>query len=182
MCVTKKSSSRRTFTKNDKTVADEFSQFFSSLGKNTVAKITKLAKESNYTLGQSSFVPRTYPMSEQFTFKAVEYRQVQKVIVSMASGKAVRIDKIPILVIKDCLPAILSPLTSIINATFESDIFLMAWKVAEVIPILKNGDHEIPNNNRPISLLPVCERVAYNQFMSYLFACNRSFNIQTKWQ
>ena len=48
---------------------------FSAWEKNTVAKITKLAKESNYTLGQCSFVPRTYPLSEQFTFKAIEYRK-----------------------------------------------------------------------------------------------------------
>ena len=56
-------------------------------------------------------------------------------------GKAPGIDKIPIRVIKDCLPAILSALTSIINGTFESEIFPMAWKVADVIPnTLKNGD------------------------------------------
>jgi hypothetical protein len=37
---------------------------------------------------------------------------------------------------------------------------------------LKDGDHEIAGNNRPISLLPVlskiCERVALEQFSSYL--------------
>ena len=63
MCVPKKSASQRTFTKDGRTVADEFNQFFSAWEKNTVAKITKLAKESNYTLGQCSFVPRTYPLS-----------------------------------------------------------------------------------------------------------------------
>ena len=65
------------------------------------------------------------------------------------------------------MPAILPSLTSIINATFEFDTFPLAWKTAEVTPILKAGDHDIPNNNRPISLLPVlskvCERVAHNQ-------------------
>ena len=52
----------------------------------------------------------------------------------------------------------------------------MAWKIAEVIPILKTGDHEIPNN-RPISQLPflskVCERVAHNKLMSYLLPRDR---------
>ena len=47
-----------------------------------------------------------------------------------------------------------------------------AWKLAEVTPVLKSGDHEVPNNNRLISLLPVlskvCERVAFNQFTTYL--------------
>ena len=92
----------------------------------------------------------------------------------MASSKAPGIDKIPIRVIKDCLPAILPSLTSIINATFEFDTFPLAWKTAEVTPIPKVGDHNIPNNNRPISLLPVlskvCERVAHDQFTSYLLS------------
>ena len=99
---------------------------------------------------------------------------------SMASGKAHGTDKILIRVIKDCLPAILSPSTSIINATFESDIFPISWKIAEVIPILRTGDHEIRNNNRPISVLQVlsivCDRVAHDQLMSYLLPW-RSFNI-----
>ena len=41
-----------------------------------------------------------------------------------------------------------------------------------MIPVPKDIDYEIANNNRPISLLPVlskvCERVAYNQFTAYL--------------
>jgi len=51
------------------------------------------------------------------------------------------------------------------------------WKLAEVKPIPKEGDHEIANNNRPISLLPillkVCERVVHNQLMDYLTSKGR---------
>ena len=50
--------------------------------------------------------------------------------------------------------------------------FPEVWKTAEITPIPKQGNHELPNNNRPISLLPalskLCERVAYNQFVTYL--------------
>ena len=89
----------------------------------------------------------------------------------MATYKAHGIDKIPERVIKDCLPAILPSLTSIINASFTTNTFPDAWKLAEVTPVLKSDDHEVPNNNRPISLLPVlskvCERAAFNQFTTY---------------
>lgn len=41
----------------------------------------------------------------------------------------------------------------------------------------KQGDHDIANNDRPISLLPilskVCERVAHNQLMGYLTSKGR---------
>ena len=44
-------------------------------------------------------------------------------------------------------------------------------------PILKDGNHEEPNNNRPLSLLPilskVCERVALNQITPYLMSNER---------
>ena len=59
----------------------------------------------------------------------------------------------------------------IINATLRSAQFPFAWKVAEVTPILKDSDQEIPNNYRPISLLPLLskirERVAHDQLTSY---------------
>ena len=46
------------------------------------------------------------------------------------------------------------------------------WKIAEVSPILKEGDFEEAGNNRPTSLLPflskVCEKAALNQLIPYL--------------
>ena len=46
------------------------------------------------------------------------------------------------------------------------------WKTTEITPLPEQGNHGLPINNRPISLLPalpeVCERVAYNQFVTYL--------------
>ena len=90
----------------------------------------------------------------------------------MSTNKAPGIDKVPIRVIKDSLSGILPSITSIINATFQLSTFPSCWKIAEVTLILKDGDHEIPNNNRPISLLPVlskvCERAAHDQLVSYL--------------
>jgi len=151
--------------------------FFSCVGKSTINRIAKLAEESSYTLNQCLFIPRIYPLSEQFTLNAVKCKQVQKIVTSMASGKAAGVDKTPIHVIKNRLPAILPSLMSIINATFEFDTFPLAWKTAEVTSIPKFGDHDIPNNNRPISLLPVlskvCERVAHNQLTSYLLSRGR---------
>ena len=88
-------------------------------------------------------------------------------------SKAPGHDKIPIRVIKDSLPAVLSPITSIVNASLCSTCqFPSTWKKAEVLPVLKEGDHEEAENNRPISLLPVlskvCERSALIQLMPYL--------------
>jgi hypothetical protein len=75
-------------------------------------------------------------------------------------------------IIKDCLPVILGPLTDIINNSFTTSVFPESWKIAEIIPLLKEVDHEVAANNRPLSMLKVlskiCEKVALNQFSGFL--------------
>ena len=62
--------------------------------------------------------------------------------------------KVPMAVIKDALPCILPALTDIVNHSLLSSIFPASWKILEVVPFPKDGDHELANNNRPVSLLP----------------------------
>jgi len=50
-------------------------------------------------------------------------------------------------------------------------------ETAEVTPILKCGDPDVPNNYRPISLLPIVsnitERLVHGQLMKYLIRNNK---------
>lgn len=89
----------------------------------------------------------------------------------MPSNKAPGKDEVSTRVIKDCLPVILGPLSNI-NRLLTSSMFPEAWKEAEVIPLLKEGDHEVAFNNRPLSLLTflskVWEKVALSQFSTLL--------------
>ena len=91
----------------------------------------------------------------------------------MPTNKAPGKDKVNMCIIKDCLPVILGPLTDIINASLTSSEFPQSWKKAEVIPLIKEGDHELPSNNRPLSLLivvsKICEKVVLRQFTTSLF-------------
>ena len=109
---------------------------------------------------------------EKFRFHPVSYDVVRKIVNLCPSNKAPGPDKVPMSLIKDALPFILQPLTNIINSSFRECMFPSAWKSSEVIPLLKEGDHEIANNNRPISLLPtvskICERVALDQLTDYM--------------
>ena len=73
---------------------------------------------------------------------------------------------------KDAVPAILPTLTEIINRSLLISVFPSPWKESEVVPIPKDeGDPEIPNENRPVSLLltlsKICEQVVLNQFTEY---------------
>ena len=71
-CIPKKSASRKAYSKDDKVVADEFNEFFTSIGQTTVGKIKSLAEQSNYDITKPSFVPRCHPLAQQFSFGTVE--------------------------------------------------------------------------------------------------------------
>ena len=102
---------------------------------------------------------------------------VQKVILDKPANKAPGFDKVSISVVKDCLDHILPTLTDLINHSFSSSVFPRAWKKDEVVPHRKEGDHEVANNNCPVSLLPVlskvAERIAMRQFNDYLTLHNQ---------
>ena len=63
-------------------------------------------------------------------------------------------------------------ISRLVNNSFKMAALPKAWKVAEVIPVPKEGNSEEPANNRPISLLPilskVSERLAHKQFVEFL--------------
>ena len=55
----------------EKIVANDFNDFFCSVGQNTVKEIHSLAKEFNNDLNRSPFVPKIFPLVDQFTFHVV---------------------------------------------------------------------------------------------------------------
>ena len=163
-------SGRPNFTKDTDTLANEFNRFFISVGQKAADDSAELARLHDLQTTPVYLGPTH--CDELFDFKAITSEDVRKVIMAMSSNKAPGYDRIPVFVIKDCLSYILPALTVLINSSFSNSVFPKAWKKSEVVPHLKDGDHEIPSNNRPISLLhvlsKVTEKIALNQFTEYL--------------
>ena len=151
------------YTRGQKVVADEFNQYFTSLGRNAAEEVRRIAEDNNIDLISPLSTAILYSTSELFNFKPVTCTEVQRIILSMPSNKSPGLDKTSLRVIQDSLPVILGPLTDIINRSLTSSTFPDAWKSAQLIPLLKEGDHQLASQNRPLSLLVVasktCERV-----------------------
>ena len=175
-CVPRKDVSQPEYTKDLSILANEFNAYFTSVG-GTVSESSKsLAVEHNLPALPSPTAIE-HNAADEFHFHHVSCIEVQNVVRSFPSNKAPGRDKVSMRVIKDALPWIVPTLTDIINRSLQSSIFPSRWKESEVIPLLKEGNPETPNCNRPISLLPaaskVCERIALNQLISYLESRNK---------
>ena len=159
----KKSSQRPQYTRDTDVLANEFNRFFISVGQKAARKSIELANHYGLQyINPTSQVMPTSPSGEEgcFVFQPITPDDVRKVILDMHTNKAPGFDKVPISVVKDCLEHILPTLTDLINHSFWSSVFPRAWKKGEVVPHRKEGDHDVANNNRPVSLLPVLSKVA----------------------
>ena len=181
-CLPRKEQPNPVYTKDVKHLANEFNEFFTSGGANASIASKKLAEDNCLSQIELTLLP-TCHVSEEFYFQRVTSCDLRKVIQSFPSNKAPGWDKVSMSIIKDSLCSILPVLSDLVNSSLLTSVFPDKWKKSEVIPLVKEGDNEIPSNNRPISLLPalskICERVALNQFTEYLTRCNRLTNHQS---
>ena len=150
-------------------LTNEFNKFFAKVGLNAADTAQRL-RENIIVRDFSSENGIDTTSMEVFNLRTVE--EVRQIVTSLPMNKSLGPDKISACVLKDCLPVILGPLTDIFNCSILTNTFPDNWKEAEVIPILKDGDHERAANNRPLSLLAVAskvlERIVLNQFSTYL--------------
>ena len=92
----------------------------------------------------------------------------------MSIGHAYGRDNLDSSIIKFAAPVILPALTHVINLSLGTACFPAKWKLARVVPVLKNKDLDTanPGSYRPICQLPVVskltERVVQSQLLSYL--------------
>lgn len=117
-----------------------------------------------------SFVKPSH--SELSKFRTVTNANVQKEGLSLA--KATGIDNISGKILKVAALAISPSLTNIIYHAIISCCFPDDWNVARVLQLHKKGPRNLPDNYRPISILPVIskiiERILYHQLYDYLSA------------
>ena len=84
--------------------------------------------------------------------------EVVKIIGQLKLVKS-HVDVIPVKLFKSLAPIIASPLSNIINSSFQNSIFPDLLKIARVVPIFKSGDQSDPTNYRTISCFPYIGKI-----------------------
>ena len=100
----------------------------------------------------------------------------------MNINKSTGYDDIAALSLRKCADVIAPTLSDILNLTIFSGIYPDSLKIARVTPVHKSESKDNPNNYRPISILPVLnkifETVLHSRLMSFLDSQNFLYNKQ----
>ncbi|CAM9625752.1 unnamed protein product, partial [Heterosigma akashiwo] len=103
----------------------------------------------------------------------ITFREVPKVLQSLDVRKSVGSDGVSPRVLKHCARQLARPLTRLFQKVGKPGEFPRSWKVARATPVYKKKDTSLPENYRPISVLPTLattlERVLMKQLSSFLF-------------
>ncbi|XP_057299217.1 uncharacterized protein LOC130629860 [Hydractinia symbiolongicarpus] len=158
-------------------IANAFCRFFSN--------VVNSLKRSAFVLTNSVWkYHKEIPSKSnpKFRLKPITVNETMKHLQSLKRKKSVGLDDLPSWLLKDCMEVIASPLTYIINMSFETSTFPSDWKRTKVLPLFKSGARSSVNNYRPISVIPaiskVIEKVVHEQLTAYLESNNLINNNQ----
>ena len=103
-------------------------------------------------------------------------KEVYDLIKIIDPSKATGPDGISPKLLREADIAIVPSLTKLINKSLSSATVPSNWKLANVIPLFKNGEKQDTNNYRPVSLLScvskILERIVFKHLFNYLREIN----------
>jgi len=143
-----------------------FNEYFSKIGRTLSNNIDRRSHDSIHKFRTLKMSARTFFMNP---FSADE---VASTIRNLNEGKSPGFDKVGATLVKKCCATLSLILTKIFNGCVSLGIYPDGMKVARVVPILKSGCKKEFSNYRPISILPVLnkifEKLIYVRLVSFL--------------
>ena len=155
---------------------DTLNNYFTNIASDLIKNIPNVGREP---LEYFNAFEIPSPPMYRFQFCEVSYNEIRDIVNSLKNKNSRDKYGMNVKLIKSILNVILIPLTNLINLCIKKNIFPKVLKEAIVVPIFKRGNCELPENYRPISLLPIIakifERCLSKQLVSY-FENNNYFS------
>ena len=111
-------------------------------------------------------------ISNCLLFSPVSELTICEIVMSLKSKTSYGYEYISNALLTQLVSVIQLPITIIFNKSLSCGEFPDLMKIAKVIPLYKGGLRDIPDNYRPISLLPVIskvlEHILYNSLVKHL--------------
>jgi len=132
-------------------IANHFNSFFSNVGSSLAQAIPQSNKSA------LDFLPDQ--VQELFSISPVNIQEIIEEIENLDANKASGPYSIPTKILKLAKNHIAEPLTLIMNTSFSTGVVPECLKIANIIPVFKQGSQINFSNYRPISLLSIFNRI-----------------------
>lgn len=163
-----------TVTSDSGEIADEMNKYFCNVSQTIREKIPHTERSFK------SYLPPRMPNS--IFIDTVAEPEVILAFKTIKTKTSSGHDELSTKLLRDSFHAVVQPITHVINRSLMTGIIPHQLKQAKVIPIHKSGDSTLPQNYRPISLLPaiskILERVMCNRVTEFLDHHNLLFENQ----
>ena len=141
--------------------ADAFTNFFISIAAETQRKLDPAQNSYEHLVPINNHSIYLHPISPE---------EVVKVIKTLKNTNG--INDIPVKLLKMIVNSVSNILAKILNLCMQSGVYPSSFKIACVTPIFKSGKRCCINNYRPISVLPIInkifEKLLYAKVISFL--------------
>ena len=134
-----------------KSVANAFNNFFTNIAQNLVNKLSPANSHYKDYL--------TQPNAASFFLSPVDPSEVHDELGRLNESKAPDAYDVPVKLIKCIGNSFKEPLTDLINESFSSGVYPTMLKYAKVVPVYKGKSQLEVTNYRPISLLPIFNKI-----------------------
>ena len=121
-----------------------------------------MPRATNKFTGQTNknyYVKTSRNVSNYFEFSKVSEKGIKKILLSLDTSKAARMDQIPAKFLREGAEVLAVPLRNIINLSIKESTFPEEYTIAKLKPIFKKGARTYPRKYRPISLLPLVSKM-----------------------
>lgn len=143
---------------------------------NSVEELTHKIPDTNSNivdlLGTRPIAP------ESFQWEEVTPEELIKIVAKFSNSKSTDFYWISNYILKRTIEIIKEPLAYIISKCLEFGYFSDLLKVSKITPVFKKGDKNLPQNYRPISILPILSKIlecVMHKQLNFYFETNNLF-------
>ena len=133
----------------NKKIATDINKFFVNIGPETQKTLRSSRRRFLFP----------FHIKLQFSFRTVTITEVQSTILGIPTNKSTGKDGIGIKTLKIAADIVATSIARLINLSLATDECPVPWKTAQVTPVYKSGDKQQISNYRPISILPLLEKI-----------------------
>lgn len=121
-------------------------------------------------------------LSEGFQWRDVRPEEIVKVVKGFSNSKSMDFYCLSNYVVKRTIDVIKHPLSFILSRCLEAGYFSDLLKISKVVPIYKKGNKQLPQNYRPVSIVPIFSKIIESLMHNQLYSYFENHNLLSKSQ